>query len=302
MKRILSLATLSIALGTVSTLAQSEVEVLRARCVEQERQIRQLEEENSKLRGESSSTPPPASVPKPNSVAKTPPTQAATDATIYIVEAGDSMPKISRKTGAPVDALLKINQLKSGELIYPGQKLQIPSDISPPSKEAHAPAQAPVVSSGKSHEVKKGETFFSIAKKYSLSIADLIAANPNSKPSTLRPGQRLNLEIAPPITTDAPIPSESPSESPSPTVTPSPTESTPSATTEVTPKAQTEPTSDKPVAVLTEAEMTYGELAAKYQTDTARLNSLNGLELISSTVLAKGSELYVPAASEPATP
>jgi hypothetical protein len=45
---------------------------------------------------------------------------------------------------------------------------------------------------------------------------------------------------------------------------------------------------------MVEAEMTYAEFAAKHGTDIARLNELNGLDLVSSTVLAKGSELYVP--------
>ena len=36
-------------------------------------------------------------------------------------------------------------------------------------------------------------------------------------------------------------------------------------------------------------------LAATHGTDTSRLNDLNGLDLTQATVLAKGSELYVPA-------
>jgi hypothetical protein len=41
--------------------------------------------------------------------------------------------------------------------------------------------------------------------------------------------------------------------------------------------------------------MTYGDFAAKHGTDADRLNALNGLDLTNATVLAKGSELYVPA-------
>ena len=41
--------------------------------------------------------------------------------------------------------------------------------------------------------------------------------------------------------------------------------------------------------------MTYGEFATKHGTDAERLNALNGLDLTTATVLAKGSELYVPA-------
>ncbi len=44
-----------------------------------------------------------------------------------------------------------------------------------------------------------------------------------------------------------------------------------------------------------EGEMTYGEFATKHGTDAARLNALNGLDLTTATILAKGSELYVPA-------
>ena len=48
-------------------------------------------------------------------------------------------------------------------------------------------------------------------------------------------------------------------------------------------------------SVTIEGEMTYGDFAAKHGTDAERLNALNGLDLTTATVLAKGSELYVPA-------
>ncbi|MCF7673957.1 MAG: hypothetical protein K9M97_01330, partial [Akkermansiaceae bacterium] len=40
---------------------------------------------------------------------------------------------------------------------------------------------------------------------------------------------------------------------------------------------------------------TYGAFAAKHGTTVDRLNKLNYLDLVESTLLAKGSELYVPA-------
>ena len=48
--------------------------------------------------------------------------------------------------------------------------------------------------------------------------------------------------------------------------------------------------------------MTYGEFASKHGTDVERLNALNGLDLTTATVLAKGSELYVPAQPVTAQP
>ncbi|MEY5020197.1 MAG: hypothetical protein RLZ22_1285 [Verrucomicrobiota bacterium] len=47
-------------------------------------------------------------------------------------------------------------------------------------------------------------------------------------------------------------------------------------------------------SIATEREMTYEELAAQYGTRTERLNSLNGLDLQPSTILAKGADLLVP--------
>jgi hypothetical protein len=47
-------------------------------------------------------------------------------------------------------------------------------------------------------------------------------------------------------------------------------------------------------AITIDTEMTYGDFASNHGTDTSRLNALNGLDLTSATVLAKGSELYVP--------
>jgi hypothetical protein len=62
---------------------------------------------------------------------------------------------------------------------------------------------------------------------------------------------------------------------------------------------ETKSTPDKPEkkirSVMIEGEMTYGDFAATHGTDTNRLNDLNGLDLTQTTVLAKGSELYVPA-------
>jgi LysM repeat protein len=294
MKSFLSLATLAMALGTTSTLAQSELEILRARCAEQERQIRQLEEENSQLRGETPAIPTPPAVEPPTPPAApgitSAPTESTSDAKVYIVQAGDSMPKISRKTGASVDSLLKINNLKSGGLIYPGQKLKLPE--SAPTLPESAPSAnppSPLPPSGKTHEVQKGETFFSIAKKHRMQTADLINANPNIKPSALRPGQRLNLGSATDATT--PTPAE-----PTAPLSAAPTSPIPPAT----PPAA--PLQEKPITVLIEAEMTYSEFAAKHQTDTERLNMLNGLALVPSTILAKGSELYVPAPMEPDAP
>ena len=93
-----------------------------------------------------------------------------------------------------------------------------------------------------------------------------------------------------------------PINSPTPVTKAPPTRETP-AVASVTPAAPETPSAPAPAAapekkirpITIEGEMTYGEFATKHGTNADRLNALNGLDLTTATVLAKGSELYVPA-------
>lgn len=55
------------------------------------------------------------------------------------------------------------------------------------------------------------------------------------------------------------------------------------------------PTKARYRSVMIDGKTTFGEFATQHGIDVARLNELNALELVETTVLAKGSELYVPA-------
>ena len=330
MKPTLLFATLSMAFAAPAALAKSELETLRSLCREQERQIRQLEDENSKLRSDNggsrqqrtTSAPVLSSVTKPETIANPAPTAAAT----YTVKAGDSLERIARKVGTSPEKLAKSNGLKISSIIQPGQKLNIPGAVAPATPvpaAASAPQPKPLA---KTHTVKQGETFSSISRKYKMSTEVLIAANSKIKPTALRPGQIIHLSAsapsAPPVAqakTPAPLthspvarlnlppfsstPTPSPAQAtavpaPEPTATPEPAPApkpiaTKQPAAEETPTAATLDKKLHPVAV--DAEMTYGDFAAKHGTTTERLNALNGLDLTEATVLAKGSELYIPA-------
>lgn len=282
MKANLWLAMLWMGLGVSAASGMTEVETLRAKCAEQERQIRKLEDENLKLRAGKSAQP-----------------------------------------SASVAA--------SG--------FRTVAEVGPPV-------------TGKTHKIQEGETFASISRKYGVSIESLIAANPEAKPTALRPGQVIRLSeksgtsrtSAPPLppvvknktavtstsqrVTEEPKPVQRVSESSKPlnrsaassapvsskkTVTPSAmlssaapkspvsaTASQAAAAPKPSPKADSAPEPAGPAisvgktrAIRIEKEITYGEFAAKHGTDIKRLNDLNGLDLANATVLAKGSELYV---------
>jgi len=313
MKSTLCFATLSLLLSSPFAFSKSELEILRDRCAEQERQIRQLEDENMKLlslTGESRgnrnglqliSTTVPVS------------TKDSSSGGSYTVRSGDNLAKIARANGTTAQAIAKANGIKDLSKISIGQKLKLPGGSSAPAAEPVSKAPAPVskpvpaATNGQVHTVRSGETFFSIAKKYNVSTQSLVAANPKVKPSAMRVGQEIRIsgKSAPAAPVEQ-VASKPVAPTPSKTISnpkPLPAAKAPASSTAAAPAPAPSPApvastpEKKPVvrSVTIDGEMTYGQFAAQHGTDTARLNDLNGLDLSTTTVLAKGSELYVTA-------
>jgi LysM repeat protein len=338
MKPTLLLTLLPLVFSTAQLHAKSDLEILRARCSEQERQIRELEEENAKLRSlhdlpaKATRSRPAAGV-GPTAIAAQSPPQTGSAAT-YVVRRGDSWDGLAGKFRTKPAALAGLNGMQVTTMIHAGQTLKVPGSTTTTT----APAPAPSVA-GKTHQAKQGETFYSIGKKYGIPSESLIAANPEIKPTALRPGQVVRLAkptssaaaaVTPATAKAAPTPA-----APTPAAaTPQPSLHKPAATTSAaaapSPLAQTSrtlpvstatpaasatgrpPSAPSPVAsmaaatsplldktriksVMIDGKTTFGEFAAKHGTDIGRLNDLNALDLVETTVLAKGSELYVPA-------
>ncbi|MES2922511.1 MAG: LysM peptidoglycan-binding domain-containing protein [Verrucomicrobiota bacterium] len=338
MKPTLLIATLSMALAAPSAFAKSELETLRSLCQEQKRQINELEEANERLRADRQEARSTAAKQETNSqdttksaaVAK-PAAKPATAAATYTVKAGDNFDKIARKVGTNPEKLAKTNGLKTSSIIHPGQKLKVPGTAAASTSRATSPVAATnepaPKSSSKTHQVRTGETMFSISKKHGMSTEALTAANPKLKASSLRPGQVVSLGGDAPATSliNAPAHSKTPpAEEKSPNAAPAPVlksssarensptpASTAPAVSAATPETKPAPETTKSPAtekdaqppaaagkirpITIEGEMTYGEFATKHGTNAERLNALNGLDLTTATVLAKGSELYVPA-------
>jgi LysM repeat protein len=331
MKPTLLIATLSMVFASPSAFAKSELETLRSLCQEQKRQINELEEANDRLRADHREAhPTPAkteansqATDKPASITKPAATPASASST-YTVKAGDNFDKIARKVGTNPDKLAKTNGMKTSSIIHPGQTLKVPGKTSAAVARATPEVAASTAStsktSGKTHEVQTGETLFSISKKHGMSTEALAAANPKVKASSLRPGQVVSLGGNAPATTmisaparakaepavekssntpPAPVAKSAPAREAAPAVTAATPETKPAPATATSPAAEKDtpsPTAEKKIRPITiDGEMTYGEFATKHGTNAERLNALNGLDLTTATVLAKGSELYVPA-------
>jgi len=265
------LASLFVLLATSAPLlSATETERLRALCAEQELQIAQLELKLARL----TDSPPPS---RPTTAARDFEPVAEVESGTYTVRSGDSIERIARKHGVSTAALGKLNGLKSNSIIHPGQKLKVPGTTATANSNT---TPAPVAAS-RTHTVATGDTFYKISRKYGVSVNGLISANPSVNHNALRIGQKIRIESA---GNPAPVASK-----PAPSLGSSPS----------IPISNSQAPIEKPKAtkgpVKIEKEITYGQFAKNHNTTTRRLDELNGLELDPSTVLAQGSELYIPA-------
>ncbi len=99
--------------------------------------------------------------------------------TPYVVKRGDTFFTIARDHGVSVDALVRANpQISNPSNIRPGQIVCIPNQ----------PTQCP--NNTFPYVVQRGDTMFTIANRFGVSVQSLIAANPQiPDPSRLTPGQ-----------------------------------------------------------------------------------------------------------------
>jgi len=301
--KTLALTTTVFALAASGLMAQgqSDIEFLRARADAQERKISQLEKELLTLK----------SYHHGSRHADTATSKAsALKSGDYTVKAGDSLSRIARRNNTTVSALLKLNGLKNDNLQV-GQKLRVPAVAKASASKAPAP-----VKNGSKHIVKAGETFYSIARLHKVSVKSLAASNPNVKPSALQVGQALIIDgsgmvqrkpksrmasapvkkkaVAKAPVKKAPVPKKEVAKKKE--VKKSVARKAPVRKKEVAREAPAPKKSSEPAVrtVTVDQQMTYGKFASSYGADTAQLNALNGLSLSKNTMLAKGSELYVP--------
>ena len=117
------------------------------------------------------------------------------EAASYRVREGDTLARIARRTGVPVDALVRANGITDPNHIRAGQVLDIPKAGEPaPPPPATAPPLATtvvVVGGGQTHLVASGQTLGAIARLYNTTVSALAEANSLPNPNLIRIGSRL---------------------------------------------------------------------------------------------------------------
>jgi LysM repeat protein len=108
----------------------------------------------------------------------------------HIVQRGEYLALIADRYGVSTNAIMKANNLRNPNVIYPGQKLIIPAPGAPVPTATPASAEGGAAS-GKVHIVQRGETLQSIALKYGVTVKELAAANGIRNPNFIYVGQKL---------------------------------------------------------------------------------------------------------------
>ncbi len=103
---------------------------------------------------------------------------------VYVVKTGDSLYSIAKKYGISVDTIRRFNNLSS-DLLSIGQKIKIPD-------RNDNTGNGNVGDSNLVYIVKVGDSLYSIAKRYGISVDDLIEIN-NLKNNILSVGQHLKI-------------------------------------------------------------------------------------------------------------
>ncbi len=99
-------------------------------------------------------------------------TQADDQFTSYTVKSGDTLFNISQSYNIKWDLIAQFNSLSEPYMLHAGQVLKIPQATT---------SQVP----DKIYTIVKGDTLASIAKKYNITVDDIIAVNPNLQKSDL---------------------------------------------------------------------------------------------------------------------
>jgi LysM repeat protein len=99
---------------------------------------------------------------------------------VYTVQSGDTLYRISLRFGVTVAELRVANNL-SGDLIYVGQRLTIPGSSSGEQPQ------------GQVYVVKQGDTLYSIARRYGVTVSAIEASNDLPASGYIYPGMSLTI-------------------------------------------------------------------------------------------------------------
>jgi LysM repeat protein len=119
----------------------------------------------------------------------------------YVVQAGDNLFRIAVNNDVSLEEMRAANPDLAGDapVLQPGQVLQLPNCTASGAPAAQAPATSPAGSvattapsgSGTTYTVQAGDSLFTIAQRFGITVDEIVAANSLSNPNSLSIGQQL---------------------------------------------------------------------------------------------------------------
>ena len=106
----------------------------------------------------------------------------------YEIQAGESIYDIASRLGVTKDEILR-NNPSAADGLTAGMKLYFPADNT-----------VPATAKSQIHTVEQGETLYGLAKRYGITVDELITANPGSE-GGIKIGQRLTIPVAASVST-----------------------------------------------------------------------------------------------------
>ncbi|MGA9351063.1 MAG: LysM peptidoglycan-binding domain-containing protein [Anaerolineae bacterium] len=130
--------------------------------------------------------PPPPPPPSPPPPSPPPPSPAPCEGFYYTVRRGDWLYSIARRFGVSAAAILRCNSLANPNYLSVGQRLLIPTGAPSPAPQPPPPPSGQTV-----YIVRRGDTLYSIARRFSTTARAIARANGLLNPNYIYVGQRL---------------------------------------------------------------------------------------------------------------
>ena len=115
----------------------------------------------------------------------------------YMVKSGETIHSIARRNKVSVSNLLQWNKITDPTKLRVGQTIIIsrplPASIAVPSPVVEQSLSAKTTD----YNINTGDTFYSIARRHKMSLAELRALNPNVNIHLLSPGKKLRISGSP---------------------------------------------------------------------------------------------------------
>ena len=130
-----------------------------------------------------------------STVVKTNTASTRTSSGNYIVQPGDTLYSIARRSGMSLNTLLSINGLSQSSVIFPGQSLTVGQSDGRTVSAGYTPSKTTATSTSTSgtYTVQAGDTLYSIARRSGINLNTLLSINGLSQSSVIRPGQTLSV-------------------------------------------------------------------------------------------------------------